>query len=159
MTKKTKMLLIILSSILCLSPLKTYASDEIIKDSYQKVHNDNFDLKNSDLTVKYGNIKLSKVKIGKWKKISKKDDYYVEYKIKWIPVKNSDGYEVVEYDYDGFLKQWSSFKRKTRKTSWCFGTSRLDTSKVKIKVRAYRYENGKKVYGAWSKVKLTKIVF
>lgn len=38
-------------------------------------------------------------------------------------------------------------------------TSRLDTSKVKIKVRAYRYEGNKKVYGGWSKIETTKIKF
>ncbi|MCI5587164.1 MAG: leucine-rich repeat protein [Lachnospiraceae bacterium] len=111
------------------------------------------------VTVSQGKIKLSKVNIGKWKKVSKKNASVVEYKIKWASVKNASGYEVIESCYDGALRRWSSTKQTTKKTSWSYMTSRLDTSKVKIKVRAYRYEGNKKVYGGWSKIETTKIKF
>ena len=111
------------------------------------------------VTVSQERVTLSKVEIGKWKKISKKNSTVVEYKIKWKSIKNASGYEVEESLFDDAYKEWYSSKQITKKTSWSYETSRLDTSKVKIKVRAYRYEGSKKVYGKWSKVETTKIKF
>ena len=119
----------------------------------------NSDIVEMYVTVSQQRIKLSRVNIGKWKKVSKKNASVVEYKIKWERLKYADGYEVMEGRLDDAYKQWSSSKYTTKKTSCIYMTSRLDTSKVKIKVRAYRYEGNKKVYGEWSKLEITKIEF
>lgn len=119
----------------------------------------NSDIAEVYVTVSQGRIKLSKVNIHKWKKISKKNASVVKYQIKWDKVKNANGYEVTVKLFDRYLKKWSSEKYTIKKNSYGYSTSRLDTAKVKIKVRAYRYEGNKKVYGAWSNAKTTNIKF
>ena len=119
----------------------------------------NSDIAELYVTVSQARIKLSKVNIHKWEKVSKKNAYVVKYKIKWDKVKNANGYEVIESLFDRYLKTWSSEKYTVKKNSYGYSTSRLDTAKVKIKVRAYRYEGNKKIYGAWSNAKTTNIKF
>lgn len=101
--------------------------------------------------------KMSKISLGKWKKISKKNAKVTKYEIKWKGIKNIDGYEVVESKFN--KNKWSSSKKTTKKTSYVYSASSKKYTKIKLKVRPYRYENGKKVYGQWSKEVATKIEF
>lgn len=110
-------------------------------------------------TVKAATSKASKVKrvtgLKKSKAIdgtyfySKKKQYDGFYrKISWKKVKGAKGYEVSRYNY--FSKKWEKIKT-TKKTSIKI-TDMCDGEKVKLKVRAYKKKNGKKVYGRYSKV-------
>ena len=101
--------------------------------------------------------KMSKISLGKWKKISKKNAKVTKYEIKWKGIKNIDGYEIVESKFN--KNKWSSSKKTTKKTSYVYSASSKKYTKIKLKVRPYRYENGKKVYGQWSKEVATKIEF
>lgn len=102
--------------------------------------------------------KIPKLSVGKWKKISKKDAKVPKYEIKWKSIKNVDGYEFVESKLNKNNK-WSSSTKTTKKSSYVYAASNKNISKIKLKVRAYRYENDKKVYGQWSNSVVTKVEF
>lgn len=68
---------------------------------------------------------------------------------KWNAVKHADGYQIVVYTTYGKNDKWSPYKISTIKTkkivyegSGCYY--------LKLKIRAYRKVNGKRVYGQWS---------
>ncbi len=81
-----------------------------------------------------------------WKKSKKKAKKKI--KLSWKKVKGSKGYQV------RYAKKSSFKKAKTKMTNKTSMTIQKQKSKFTlIKVRAYRLDGKKKVYGAWSKVK------
>jgi hypothetical protein len=68
---------------------------------------------------------------------------------KWDVVKHADGYQIVVYTTIWKNDKWSSYNISTIKTkktvyngSGCYY--------LKLKIRAYRKVNGKRVYGKWT---------
>ena len=93
--------------------------------------------------TKPGKVKFKKVKYKKKRKIYiklKKVSGAKGYQIRYSDVKNFDGY-------------WQKNTKKTKIT-----LKKLDkNTKYYIKVRAYKWANGAKLYGKWSKKKKVKV--
>lgn len=97
----------------------------------------------------------SKIKsVGKVKKISKKSKKY-KVVIKYKKVSKAYKYEI-QYSTS---KKFKASKTKTRRTDRVrYTITKLKNKKTYyIRVRAYRYQFGERVYGKWSKVKRLKI--
>ena len=77
----------------------------------------------------------------------------VIYTVKWKKVKGAKGYQVRESAKEA--GEWFTSTKFTSKCTYKTGGSTIDT--FKIKVRAYKIVNGRKKYGAWSKVKTIKV--
>lgn len=111
------------------------------------------------------------VSVGKVKSVKSKADYRyykglvsakdmrfknIKYKygikVTWKKVKGASGYEI--YTYGVATKKWTK-KKDTKKTKYTFNHL-AEKTKVKLKIRAYKKVNGKKVYGAWSSAKTIK---
>lgn len=95
-------------------------------------------------------------KIGKFKKTY--DSRYdrrpnhgdgMTYTVKWKKVKGAAGYQVKESSQGYPGAKWWSQKVTTKKKSHSISFSSM--YKFKVKVRAFKYVKGKKVYGEWSK--------
>ena len=105
------------------------------------------DVKSRNVTASNSKLKLKKVSKIKCKK---KKKYMV---LTWKKVVKATGYQVQ-------LAQNKTFSKKKKKYNesdpLCFIKVKKK-GKYYIRVRAYAYQNGKKVYGKWSKVKKVKI--
>ena len=100
--------------------------------------------------IKTGKTRITSV--GKVKKVSKKSKKY-KVTIKYKKVKPVYKYEIV-YSTNGKFKKQVKTKR-TNKQSYTLTNLRRKTTYY-IKVRAYRYQFGERVYGAWSKLRRVK---
>ena len=100
--------------------------------------------------IKIGKTRITSV--GKVKKVSKKSKKY-KVTIKYKKVKPVYKYEIV-YSTNGKFKKHVKTKR-TNKQSYTLTNLRRKTTYY-IKVRAYRYQFGERVYGAWSKLRRVK---
>ena len=125
------------------------------------LYNDNIKkitLSSNVLAVKKGNIasgkSLGKPKLGKWKKVP--DDPNAEgdgvsYSISWNKISGASGYQVRYYEREAEYDNWYTWKETTKKCKAYIGFSSI--YQFKVKVRAYRISNGKKIYGPWSKAR------
>lgn len=99
------------------------------------------------ITVKYI---LPAPKIGKFKKtgMSHQVGTGVKYTVKWDKIKGASGYQVKEYQqgWEG-ASWWSGYSTTSSEN---YSVSFSDLHAFKVKVRAFKYINGKKIYGKWS---------
>ena len=91
---------------------------------------------------------LKSVKPLKWGKIK----YNYGKRASWKKVKGAGGYEI--HVYSVAMNTWKKLKT-IKKNSYIF-TNLMDKDKFKIRVRAYRENADKVVYGDWSKTKTVK---
>ncbi len=97
----------------------------------------------------------SKIKsIGKIKKVSRKSNKY-KVLVKYKKVKNAFKYEI-QYATHKKFKAGKTKTKRTNKTKYTI-TKLKNRTTYYIRVRAYRYQFGERVYGKWSKVKRLKI--
>ena len=69
--------------------------------------------------------------------------------LKWDKVKGANGYRIYQYDYK--KKKYVCIADRKAGSSRVFIHKNIKKGKTyKYKMRAYRYQNGKKVYGYWS---------
>ena len=100
--------------------------------------------------IKTGKTRITSV--GKVKKVSKKSKKY-KVTITYKKVQSAYKYEIV-YSTNGKFKKQVKTKR-TNKQKYTLTNLKRKTTYY-IKVRAYRYQFGERVYGAWSKVRRVK---
>ena len=75
----------------------------------------------------------------------------VEYTVTWKKVAGASGYQVkVVSLVEG---SWKTYYVSTKKLSFSEAGSTIQ--QMRAKVRAYKIVNGKKIYGAWSKLKIS----
>lgn len=94
--------------------------------------------------------KMKAPKIKSYKEVFKKnwDNSYIT--VKWKKIKNADGYQVCLHTLDLDSGEW--YQNKSSMKNTYFGCEWPNvTEKLKIRVRAYKVVDDKKVYGAWSK--------
>lgn len=96
----------------------------------------------------------AKIDIGIPKIISYKEIYRANmdksnFKITWKSVKQTAGYEVCLYSWEGEFG-WNQNKYEIKKPYFSFEWPDL-AEKLNVRVRAYKIANNKKVYGKWSK--------
>lgn len=97
----------------------------------------------------------SKIKsVGKVKKVSKKSKKY-KVLIKYKKVSKAYKYEI-QYSTSRKFKASKTKTKRTNKTKYTI-TKLKNKKTYYIRVRAYRYQFGERVYGKWSKVKKLKI--
>lgn len=101
--------------------------------------------------IKTGRTKITSV--GKVRKVSKKSKKY-KVKIKYKKVPQAYKYQI-QYSTGRKFKAKKTKTKYTKKASYTITKLKRKT-KYFIRVRAYRYQFGYKVYGAWSKVKKVK---
>ncbi|MCR5798384.1 MAG: hypothetical protein K6G63_10775 [Eubacterium sp.] len=112
---------------------------------------------NKELKVISINSPFSSKTIGKpgkikWSKPSKKDSDAVGIKASWKKVKGAQGYQAK------FFLFWPSNKKDSVKKNVKKPSATVyfqDNKGIKVKVRAYKLVDGEKVYGKWTKAKLT----
>lgn len=97
-------------------------------------------------TSKVSLTSLKSVKNVKGKKV----------KLTWKKAKNISGYEIIYATNKKFTKSKKTVKVKSSKNSKVI-TKLKKKKKYYFKIRAYRITSGKKVNGAWSKIKSVKI--
>ena len=102
------------------------------------------------ITVKYV---LPAPKLGKFIKTNDFSQNHqigsgVQYTVKWNTVKGASGYQVKEYEKGWEGGQWWSQSSFTTKEYYSVSFS--DLYAFKVRVRAFKYINGKKIYGQWS---------
>lgn len=102
--------------------------------------------------VKTGGSKIKSV--GKIKKVSRKSNKY-KVLVKYKKVKNAFKYEI-QYATHKKFKAGKTKTKRTNKTKYTI-TKLKNRTTYYIRVRAYRYQFGERVYGKWSKVKRLKI--
>lgn len=103
-------------------------------------------------TIKTGGSKIKFV--GKVKKISKKSKKY-KVLIKYKKVAKAYKYEI-QYSTSKKFKASKTKTKRTNKTRYTI--TKLNNKKTYyIRVRAYRYQFGERVYGSWSNVRKLKI--
>ncbi len=68
-----------------------------------------------------------------------------KFRVSWKKVKTAEGYQI-KYTFKG--KSKTAETKNTRKT-----IKKLKKGTYKVKVRAYKIKNGKRIYSSWSKVK------
>lgn len=100
---------------------------------------------------KTSNISLKSVKNVKGKNVKGK-----KVKLTWKKVKNISGYEIIYATDKKFTKSKKTVKVKSSKNSKII-IKLKKKKKYYFKIRAYRITSGKKVRGAWSKIKSVKI--
>lgn len=98
-----------------------------------------------------GKTKITKV--GKVKKVSKKSKKY-KVTIKFRKVASAYKYQI-QYSTGKKFKAKKTKTKYSAKTKYTITKLKKNT-KYYIRVRAYRYQFGERVYGAWSKVKKVK---
>lgn len=77
----------------------------------------------------------------------------VRYTIKWKKVKGASGYQVQKYSR---LDKW--YKHPTASQKKCSTSIEFSSLfEIKVKVRAYKIVNGRRVYGKWSKMVKKKV--
>ena len=96
-------------------------------------------------------VSLKSVKNVKGKNVKGK-----KVKLTWKKVKNISGYEIIYATNKKFTKSKKTVKVKSSKNSKVI-TKLKKKKKYYFKIRAYRITSGKKVSGAWSKIKSVKI--
>lgn len=74
-------------------------------------------------------------------------------KIKWKKIKEATGYQIQVARNAKFSKGKKTVNIKNNKTTSKKITKLAKKKKHFVRIRAYKKVNGKKVYGAWSKVK------
>lgn len=94
--------------------------------------------------------KIKVPKIKSYQEVYKENWDKSNITIKWKKVKNADGYQVCKHWHGDFAGGWELEKVNTKKTYLVCEWHDL-ADKFKIRVRAYRIVNDKKVYGEWSK--------
>lgn len=102
--------------------------------------------------IKTGKTKIKSV--GKVKKISKKSKKY-KVLIKYKKVSYAYKYEI-QYSTSRKFKAKKTKTKRTNKLKYTI-TKLKNKTTYYIRVRAYRYQFGEKVYGKWTKVKRLKI--
>lgn len=102
--------------------------------------------------IKTGKTKIKSV--GKVKKVSKKSKKY-KVLIKYKKVTKAFKYEI-QYSTSKKFKAGKTKTKRTKKTKYTI-TKLKNKKTYYIRVRAYRYQFGERVYGKWSKVKRLKI--
>lgn len=102
--------------------------------------------------IKTGTSKIKS--LGKVKKISKKSKKY-KVLVKYKKVTSAYKYEI-QYSTSKKFKAGKTKTRRTNKTKYTI-TKLKNKKTYYIRVRAYRYQFGERVYGKWSKVKRLKI--
>lgn len=96
------------------------------------------------------NNKPGKVKLGNWKRIVNNYSYGDGqlWRIKWDSVSGASGYQVKYYERESVYDSWYTW---TKNTSDHYADIEFSSLyQFKVKVRAYKIINGKKVYGDWS---------
>lgn len=72
--------------------------------------------------------------------------------VEWDPVKGADGYEYETIETNLELSEEAAPYYEKEETTECYyRTSSANSTEVEFKVRAYKYVNGKKRYGGWSR--------
>lgn len=100
-------------------------------------------------------VKKTKItSVGKIKKVSKKSKKY-KVKIKYKKISGAYKYQI-QYSTTKKFKA-SKTKTKTSKKANYTLTKLKNNTKYYVRVRAYRYQFGYKVYGKWSKIKKIKV--
>lgn len=102
-------------------------------------------------TIKTGKTKITSV--GKVKKVSKKSKKY-KVTIKYKKVASAYKYQI-QYSTGKKFKTSKTKTKYTSKTSYTIQKLKKKT-RYYIRVRAYRYQFGYRIYGAWSKIKTVK---
>lgn len=103
-------------------------------------------------TIKTGASKIKSV--GKVKKISKKSKKY-KVVLKYKKVSKAFKYEI-QYSTSRKFKAGKTKTKRTAKTRYTI-TKLKNKTTYYIRVRAYRYQFGERIYGKWSKVRKLKI--
>lgn len=105
-----------------------------------------------------GNAMAASKKVGSTKitKVSRKfigdqlDFRKARYKLQWKKVKGASGYQVQWREKAFYGHPYAAPERLNAKKNKTTITTSL-ISEIRIRVRAYKVVNGKKVYGKWSK--------
>lgn len=101
--------------------------------------------------IKTGSTKITSV--GKVKKVSKKSKKY-KVAIKYRKVAKAYKYQI-QYSTNSKFKAGKTKTKYTSKASYTISKLKRKT-KYYVRVRAYRYQFGYRIYGSWSKVKKVK---
>lgn len=72
------------------------------------------------------------------------------YTLKWKKVPGAKGYQVQVCEMEGWEKSWPKGYFRTTK-SLKYSISGSSIARFRIRVRAYKIKNGKKLYGPWGK--------
>lgn len=160
--RKIKMLMILMSLVvftemlLLLMPIVVFAGEMPAASEYVTLAKDEA-VNRKDSDVKKKATKLKAPVIKKFKHIAAKPNMSGNgiYRLRWNNIAGASAYQlsIKDKNADG---SWGD-KRITYTQGTCFDYDFSVSSGIKVKVRAFKIVNGKKVYGKWSKIVIKEL--
>ena len=99
------------------------------------------------------NVEAAKVKKPGQVKISEVKETDSKIVVKFKKVSKAKGYQIQWSSNDSFSNPGSTFLKKNNKSVMSYKTEQVDPGTYYVRVRAYKLNKSKKVYGKWSSAK------